>query len=252
MGVELVAASSEALSLATAPVTAAPFTMACWFNSNDAASVYALMGVGDLSVLDNYFLLGLNGTVAPDPVQVVAADGSVGVGSTTTGFTAGTRHHAAAVITSPTSRAVFIDGGSKGTDTTSITPTGIDNTKIGRIPRSGNFNYLDGSIAEAAIWNVALTDGEVAILGLGYSALLVRPASLVFYAPCVRDVSAGNWREYIGGVPLSEIGTPTVAVHAIPLFQPGLPHIITIPGAAPGTVRGRSNHAGAMVTRAFV
>ena len=49
-------------------------------------------------------------------------------------------------------------------------------------------NYCDGSLAEAAIWNAALSDAEVAALATGVSPLLVRPGSLVFYAPLARDL----------------------------------------------------------------
>jgi hypothetical protein len=59
----------------------------------------------------------------------------------------------------------------------------------------------------SAVWNAALTDAEVAILATGFSPKKVRPQSLVFYAPLVREV-----RDLVGGVALSDTGT-TVADH---------------------------------------
>jgi hypothetical protein len=47
----------------------------------------------------------------------------------------------------------------------------------------GNFAGIIGQIAHPAIWNVALTDAEVAMLGAGISPLRVRPQSLVMYLP---------------------------------------------------------------------
>lgn len=46
-----------------------------------------------------------------------------------------------------------------------------------------------GSIAEIAHWNVTLSADEIASLGKGYSPRLIRPASLVFYSPLVRDTT---------------------------------------------------------------
>jgi hypothetical protein len=42
---------------------------------------------------------------------------------------------------------------------------------------------IAGNIAHPAIWNVALTDAEVAMLASGLSPLRVRPQSLIFYLP---------------------------------------------------------------------
>lgn len=62
---------------------------------------------------------------------------------------------------------------------------------------SSTKGYFDGDIAEAAIWNVALSDAEIAMLAKGLSPLRVRPASLVSYVPMngaaspVIDIVAG-------------------------------------------------------------
>ena len=55
--------------------------------------------------------------------------------------------------------------------------------------------FVDGQIAEFAIWNVALSADEIASLAKGFRPPLIRPQSLVFYAPCVRalhDVRGGR------------------------------------------------------------
>ena len=48
---------------------------------------------------------------------------------------------------------------------------------------------LDGVLCEVGIWNVALTAGEMLALGKGFSPLLVRPSSLIFYMPLMGRVS---------------------------------------------------------------
>jgi hypothetical protein len=47
--------------------------------------------------------------------------------------------------------------------------------------------FLTGMIAEAAIWNSALSLPEIVSLSKGFSPNLISPQNLVFYNPCVRD-----------------------------------------------------------------
>jgi hypothetical protein len=45
-----------------------------------------------------------------------------------------------------------------------------------------------GQIAEVGIWNVALTAAEIASLAKGMTCDKIRPQSLVYYAPLVRNL----------------------------------------------------------------
>ena len=67
---------------------------------------------------------------------------------------------------------------------------------------------MDGQIAEAAIWNVALTDGEIASLAKGFKPTRIRPQSLVFYAPLIR-----NLQDTRKGMALTNNNAATVAAH---------------------------------------
>ena len=179
-------ASSQYLEVDSTPVTAAPFTMACWFRSNDATVSQRLMWVGDKDSTTNSWSIAAAGAVAGDPVRVIANDaGGNTAQSTSTGFTANTWHHACAVIVSATDRSIFIDGGSEGNSVTSRSPAGADRISIGRQGGSSPDAYMSGDIAEAAIWNIALSDADVALLALGLDPRMVRPQGLVFYAPLI-------------------------------------------------------------------
>lgn len=68
---------------------------------------------------------------------------------------------------------------------------------------------LDGQLAEVAIWDVALTAGEAATLGKGFCPLLVRPQSLVLYAPLVGAYSPET--DLVGGGTGATTGTTKVA-----------------------------------------
>ncbi len=67
---------------------------------------------------------------------------------------------------------------------------------------------MTGQIAEVGIWNVALTDAEIASLADGMTCDKVRPQSLVFYAPLVRDL-----QDVRGGLTITNNNTATVANH---------------------------------------
>jgi hypothetical protein len=57
--------------------------------------------------------------------------------------------------------------------------------------------FWAGGIAEAAIWSVALTADEVASLASGAAPFMIRPASLVLYAPLIGREAATEW-DYFG------------------------------------------------------
>jgi hypothetical protein len=65
------------------------------------------------------------------------------------------------------------------------TVTAIDTGYLGNGPASNR--VWDGMIAEFAIWNILLDDDEFFALGKGFRPTLIRPASLIYYDPMVRD-----------------------------------------------------------------
>ena len=67
---------------------------------------------------------------------------------------------------------------------------------------------MNGLIAEVGIWNVALTAEEIASLADGMTCDKVRPQSLVFYAPLVRDL-----QDQKGGLTITNNNGATVANH---------------------------------------
>lgn len=179
-------ASNQYLSNSSAVLTAAPITLACWFKSDNITAQQALVSIGKTSDRST-FLLYCRGNVAGDPIGALSQQSAASaVANTTTGYSSGTWHHGCAVFASSTSRAAYIDGGSKGTNSTSVIPLSLDVTDIGALNwSSGRLSYFSGDIAEVGIWNVALTDAEVALLAAGLSPLFIQPANLVSYWPIV-------------------------------------------------------------------
>ncbi len=97
-------------------------------------------------------------------------------------------------------------GGSTGGSGTGPATGTNANIRIGQ--RADGAVQMDGNMAEVAVWSVQLTDAEQAILGAGYSPLLVRPESILFYAPLIRAD-----QDLVGGLALTATNAPTVESH---------------------------------------
>lgn len=201
--------STQYLNTASAPVSTYPMTLACWFYPNNTTADHTLVSINGTSTL-SYFQLQAAGSVAGDPVRAVNFDGSafVSIAASTSGFSSSTWTHAAGVFSANNSRTVYLNGGSNATDTTVVNPPSIVRLSIGVISWNTPVNYANGRIAEVGVWNVALTAEEVASLAKGMSCDKIRPQSLVFYAPLVRDLI-----DVKGGLTITNNNTATVAAH---------------------------------------
>lgn len=155
-------ASSQYLTIASAIATAVPITMICRFAHANVTDTDALMSICD-SAETNYFYLMPAGAVAGDPIQF--SSWQAGVGGTATslsGYIASTWFTAAGVTGATNARAVYINGGSKGTNATDKTPDGLDTTYIGVYTEGATKGgYYTGNIAACAFYNIALSDAQV-------------------------------------------------------------------------------------------
>ena len=211
--------SNQYLQVGSAVLTEAPITFACWFNMDSTSANQVLVSItnsGELvgGGITRFAVLAAGG-VAGDPIRAIASNtlNANGIAETSSGYSATTWHHACGVFASTTSRTAYIDGGSSGINATSITPTELNRTNIGvqflnGVGGTSGTGFSDGRIAEVGIWNVALTSEEIGSLADGITCDKVRPNSLVFYAPLVR-----NLQDVRGGLTITNNNTATVAVH---------------------------------------
>jgi hypothetical protein len=209
--------TNQYLQMGSAVLTAAPLTMACWFNSDSLTVSQILVSItnqGTAGGISRFAILAA-GAISGDPVRAIASNTALqnGIATTTSGYSANFWHHAAGVFTSASSRFVYLDGGNSGTDTTSITPTELNRTNIGvqflqTAGGTSGLTFADGLIAEVGIWNVALTAAEIASLAKGMTCDKVRPQNLVFYAPLVRELN-----DQKGGLTITNNNGATVANH---------------------------------------
>lgn len=183
--------TSNYLLNGAAPVSAMPLTLACWAWSPVNNTFMNLMGLYNSGSAENrncYKLqiesLGSIRAATGDATTEAFAEATIDI-ATSTWF------HGAAVFTSATSRACLLNGASKGTNATSKTPASAPNRVImgvgGGTPIATPHSST-GLIAEAGIWDVALTDEEIGLLAKGISPSNIRPGNLVSYMPLIRDV----------------------------------------------------------------
>ena len=79
---------------------------------------------------------------------------------------------------------------------------------IGALYRASPAGYSAMKAADAALWNAFLTDDEITSLSKGFKPYRIRPQSLVFYAPLIR-----NLQDTKGGLALTNNNTATVTDH---------------------------------------
>lgn len=213
--------STQLLRNSNAVVSVAPLTMACWFYATNVTTGNAYITIADSATDSSYWGLWGRGEV-DDKVYCAQGDNvSPSFALTSTTFSANTWHHAAAVFTSNSSRAVFLDGGGKGTDATTVgNPPSLDRTSIGILDRLNPVFYHNGYVAEPAIWSAALTDAEVVSLALGYSPELIRPQSLIEYWRLFGNQSPEPGR--VNGYDMTLVNAPTKAAHP-PMIYPSGP-----------------------------
>jgi hypothetical protein len=213
MAYSFTAANSQSLTTSSSPVTDFPCTLACWVQVSSTSANNVLISLQD-SGATSRIALSHNGTTNPKrSVQgaLFSSSGSFsGICFSTASYSANTWYHAAVTINSSNISTAFFNGAAGGTTGSgAIQPTGVDAVLLGTSEISGTKQLFHGGLlAEVGIWNVALTAAEIASLADGMTCDKVRPQSLVFYAPLVRDLV-----DVKGGLTITNNNSATVANH---------------------------------------
>lgn len=206
-------AATETLTNDGAPVTAYPFVMACFFQTDTLAlTTQTLMWLGDKDAAQEHVISirgaddVLSARSKPPAAQAVSA----------AVVTANVWQHGCGLYVAADDRRIFLNGGNKGTDITSGTPTNINRIRLGAYGRI-DADYLSGMMAEAAIWDLSVWPGATASdkadafekvvpsLAKGFSPLFY-PLGLKAYWPLVRGLN-----DEVGGYNLTADGTIVVA-----------------------------------------
>src|SRR3990167_1220621 len=233
--------SANYFRLSSAPVSTTPLTIACWITiGTNLSTNQRFFGIyntgGGAETTPAGFELNTqsaNGT--PGATTLQTASSASGLGPTQ--IVLDTWSHVAGVFASDASRICYLNGSAGAENTTSKTPPYTPNNVLlgARINVDSSIGGSTGTLtqlAEAAIWNVALTAAEILHLSLGYSPLFVRPESLAVYYPLIRGDASGDEPDYMCGLTMVEQGTVAVQTHTR-VFYPSSPIKLGVPAAAP-------------------
>lgn len=224
-------ASSEYLTYAGALLAGVPITMAVWINADALPNAdMRIMCISDASALEwiNIIIRRHDQVDADEVWAGLGGSGSYPASKSGNTIGIGAWHHAGGVFATNASRIAYLDGVAGVEDTTDLTPANLDVTDIAAIHYNNTTNnYFSGHIGEAAIWNIALTNAEVASLAAGYSPLFIHPQNLIAYWDLIRGLN-----DRVGGYNLTASGT-VVSVHP-PIIYPAAPMIVTAPAAVAG------------------
>ena len=193
--------TNDSIEAASAPVTAVPLTIACWFRPTSSAAA-VICSVGVSGATDRFQMSAIPATPVINATTVQG--GTAQAASLNTAIALNTWHHGAAVFSAINSRQVFLNGAGSTVNTGSATPSGLNRFNISGAYAPSLTARFTGAVAEVGIWNVALTADEITSLSKGFPCRLVRPSALVFYSRLIRNVM-----DIRNGVALSEIGTGT-------------------------------------------
>jgi hypothetical protein len=212
--------ATDYLKRTTSPISTYPATLVAWARQ-------PTIGGGNKTIL----CLHHSGSTSGQNAIILSQNDTLGAASaeTSTSPTAGVWYHAAAVFASGTDRRAYLDAGGKVTNATSKTPSSApDSVVVGAAAGSTVGNSFDttAEIAEAAIWNVALTDADIAALAAGAPPYTIRPDALQGYWPILGVNSPEQNYAGAGQLPLTMTGSLTLVTHPR-IFMPRRKGLIT-------------------------
>lgn len=206
MAYSFASASTQYLSGSSPVGGTLPITIACWARPTAVAVTQGLIELKNVG-RTQFFLMYFGNDAAPnEPLFVYQSGATTGSQGSKTRYAANTWNHCASLYSSTTSRTSLLDGASGTTNTTN---TGASSVADMIIASNGSISaLLNGRMAEVAIWSANLNAAEIVSLAKGFKPTRIRPQSLVFYAPLVR-----NLQDVRAGLALTNNNTATVADH---------------------------------------
>jgi len=167
----------------SAPITATPLTLAAWAWTDNADLQQRILAITDDA--GSYCSISFNGNLSNDPVRAHQAGTATYSAQSIVppGYSTNTWHHVCGTFVGTANRAVYLDGGAKGT---SVDDCGAQNPFDA--VHIGKYEYglfLSGRVSNACIWDRALSDAEVYYL-YTHPYELYEPYEPRFWSPPAR------------------------------------------------------------------
>lgn len=145
---------------ATILPTTYPFSLEAWIKISSISATMQFLGLADKDAPDEQARIAMFST--GKCFAAIQNTGSEDSGAQTDAADDGLWHHVVAVFASATDRKIYLDAGTPGTDTTSVTMSlNIDRLSVGRFGGSSPGSYLTGGIAGGRVWNRDLSSAEI-------------------------------------------------------------------------------------------
>lgn len=150
------------LDVAASSLTDEPASFGLHFAPDNTTALQMLMQAGNTT---GNFRYGLwyRADQAGDLIWAITTNSTTANAASSAGAaSAGTWYSAGGVFASDTSRAAFLNGENKGTNSDSRTLSGINNLRVGisRYNSAGNQFFFDGKVAGVSAFSRALSDAE--------------------------------------------------------------------------------------------
>lgn len=219
MARSFISASGQNLEALTAAVTGQTFSMLAWAITTNAGLNQSVLWVGEDGDPTHFTTLQMLGVTGGDPCRVLKntyGAGSVESAITANGFTQNKWHHIAGVVASSTDMRCYLDGdvANKGVNTNAKAVSNHDATSIGHAADSTPGANMSGAIADAAFFDRATTEDEIARSAAGFSAIHFDP---VFFMALVDDADVDT----VGGIRFTRSGSPPgLATHPDLIYPP--------------------------------
>lgn len=234
-----VKASAQYLDRSGAIVSSLPFTVAAIATrSADDSIISSLAWQGSSST--SFFDLEIN---SDGRCRFRVNDGS---GETSAFSASGTSErdvgvwaHYCAVVASASSRAVYVDGDSKATQSSSKNPT-LSNSAIGRQVGTTSRD-ASANIMRVTYWSVALSDDEVARLGKKIDPWMIRPDAII--SDTILTGRRSQEIDQVTGIAWTHNNSPAYAVDDRMILKPAGKSFFAPVGAPPPSyIAAISNH----------
>lgn len=212
--------STQYLSHAAAPIAGVPLSMAGWCFKTDAGVSGSMLSIGNSATAARF---SMSYSSLEDTIAAAESDAEGTDFATSSGAGANNAWiHCAAVFRSATSRDAYRDGANKGSNTGTNTPLSLDRMFIGQHANSGAGVFFPGYLAEVGLWNIALSDADIADLAKGYPPPAVRRDGLVAYWRLFGRSSPEP--DFWGRFDMTLVNAPTQIAHPriIPIRRPKL------------------------------
>jgi hypothetical protein len=191
----------------------APITIAMNFNSTSTGGT--ILGGLDTLNGNNFLSMQPNQAVGNRFLSVLTRDTGTANNASTTpvdSVIVNTWQNAVGVWQSTTSRYASINTTASTANTATVNPTFNElhlGTRWQGTPTSAlALAYYAGNLAEVAVWYAELNVDEINSLYKGFKPTRIRPQSLVYYVPLVRELI-----EPRSGVGLTAVNAPFVSNH---------------------------------------